>query len=105
MYMSNCPRRKGPTPLHSVPRPHRPADRLTGVYKNTARGILALVFRCHPEGGRERLSDESTAVTWLTPAEVIDRMAEVFAVRVTDALLDGAPRVRAHDGRRLAGGA
>ncbi|MEU6110505.1 NUDIX domain-containing protein [Streptomyces albidoflavus] len=73
-------------------------DRLTGVYKNTARGILALVFRCHPAGGRERLSDESTAVTWLTPAEV-------YAVRVTDALLDGAPRVRAHDGRRLAGGA
>ncbi|MFF8566921.1 NUDIX hydrolase [Streptomyces albidoflavus] len=80
-------------------------ERLTGVYKNTARGILALVFRCHPEGGHERLSDESTAVTWLTPAEVVDRMAEVYAVRVTDALLEGEPRVRAHDGRRLAGGA
>ena len=83
-----------------------PGHQLQGTAtQGPALGILALVFRCHPEGGRERLSDESTAVTWLTPAEVIDRMAEVFAVRVTDALLDGAPRVRAHDGRRLAGGA
>ncbi|MEV7294510.1 NUDIX hydrolase [Streptomyces microflavus] len=77
-------------------------DRLTGVYKNTSRGIVALVFRCHSEGGREQLTDESAAVEWLTPDEVTSRMAEVYAVRVTDALLDGAPRVRAHDGRKLA---
>lgn len=77
-------------------------DRLTGVYKNTSRGIVALVFRCRVEGGHERLSDESAAVEWLTPDEVTNRMAEVYAVRVTDALLGGAPRVRAHDGRRLA---
>lgn len=77
--------------------------RLTGVYKNTSRGIVALVFRCHAEGGHERLSEESAAVEWLTPDEVTSRMTEVYAVRVTDALLNGAPRVRAHDGRRLAG--
>ncbi|MCX4675609.1 NUDIX hydrolase [Streptomyces sp. NBC_01433] len=76
-------------------------DRLTGVYKNTSRGIIALVFRCHAEGGNEQLSDESTAVEWLTPDEVTSRMAEVYAVRVTDALLNDAPRVRTHDGRKL----
>ncbi len=76
-------------------------DRLTGVYKNTARGIVALVFRCRVEGGNEQLSDESAAVEWFTPDEVASRMAEVYAVRVTDALLDGAPRVRTHDGRKL----
>ncbi|MFJ1636231.1 NUDIX hydrolase [Streptomyces sp. NPDC086796] len=77
-------------------------DRLTGVYKNTARGIVALVFRCHAEGGHEQLSGESTAVEWLTPDEATSRMAEVYAVRVTDALLNDAPHVRAHDGRKLA---
>ncbi|MFD5780782.1 NUDIX hydrolase [Streptomyces sp. NPDC126933] len=76
-------------------------ERLTGVYKNTTRGVVALVFRCHPEGGQEQLSDESTAVEWWTPAEVADRMAEVFAVRVTDALRDDAPHVRSHDGRKV----
>ncbi|MFE6870316.1 NUDIX hydrolase [Kitasatospora sp. NPDC057692] len=79
-------------------------ERLTGVYKNVSRGIVALVFRCRPESGSERLSEESTAVDWLTPGEVSDRMAEVYAVRVLDALRDSAaPVVRAHDGRRLLG--
>ncbi|RII15342.1 Nucleoside triphosphatase NudI [Streptomyces sp. YIM 130001] len=76
-------------------------DQLTGVYKNTARGIVAMVFRCHPEGGEERLSDESTAVDWLTPEEVADRMGEVYAVRVLDALNGQGPHVRSHDGRSL----
>ena len=76
-------------------------DRLTGVYKNMTLGVVALVFRCRPEGGRERLSEESTAVEWLTPDEATERMAEVYAVRVTDALHHGAPHLRSHDGRRL----
>ncbi|WP_406112339.1 NUDIX hydrolase [Kitasatospora purpeofusca] len=79
-------------------------ERLTGVYKNVSRGIVALVFRCRPESGSERLSEESTAVAWLTPAEVSDRMAEVYAVRVLDALREGAaPAARSHDGRQLLG--
>jgi hypothetical protein len=41
-------------------------ERLTGVYKNMTVGVVALVFRCRPESGREQLSDESTAVAWLT---------------------------------------
>ncbi|WP_418957572.1 NUDIX hydrolase [Streptomyces tritici] len=76
-------------------------DELTGVYKNTTRGIVALVFRCKPSGGSERTSDESTAVDWLTPEEVSERMAEVYAVRLLDALAGNGPHVRSHDGRQL----
>jgi ADP-ribose pyrophosphatase YjhB (NUDIX family) len=80
-------------------------ERLTGVYKNVARGVVALVFRCHPEDGHERLSEESTAVDWLTPAEVEEHMGEVFAVRMLDALRDQAtPFIRTHDGRNLIDG-
>ncbi len=72
-----------------------------GVYKNLARGIVALVFRCRPVGGGERISDEAVAVEWLTPAEVRERMAEVYAVRLPDAVEGAGPHVRAHDGRRF----
>ncbi|MFJ4917159.1 MULTISPECIES: NUDIX hydrolase [unclassified Streptomyces] len=75
--------------------------RLTGVYKNMARGVVALVFLCRPVGGAERNSDESTAVRWLTREEVQSLMTEAYAVRVLDALDDGETQVRAHDGRRL----
>ncbi|MFD3805369.1 NUDIX hydrolase [Streptomyces sp. NPDC058619] len=76
-------------------------ERLTGVYKNMSRGVVALVFRCRPVGGEERTSMETTAVKWLTPAEVEQSMAEVYAVRVMDALDATTPFVRAHDGRHL----
>lgn len=80
---------------------HVEVDELTGVYKNTTRGIVALVFRCKPSGGIERTSVESTAVDWLTPAEVEERMAEVYAIRLLDALDGSGPHVRSHDGRQL----
>ncbi|SNR81724.1 NUDIX domain-containing protein [Actinacidiphila glaucinigra] len=80
---------------------HIEVDQLTGVYKNTTRGIVALVFRCKPSGGTERTSEESTAVDWLMPEEVAERMSEVFAVRLLDALDANAPHVRSHDGKRL----
>ncbi|MFF9278356.1 NUDIX domain-containing protein [Streptomyces griseosporeus] len=76
-------------------------ERLTGVYKNMTVGAVALVFRCRPEGGNEQLSDESTAVAWLTPDEAVSAMSEVYAVRITDALRDEAPHIRTHDGRKL----
>ncbi|MFJ9854309.1 NUDIX hydrolase [Streptomyces sp. NPDC101150] len=76
-------------------------DRLTGVYKNMSRGVVAMVFRCHAESGYERLSDESTAVEWLTGDEASDRMGDVYAVRVLDALREDGPQVRSHDGRKL----
>ncbi|MET7382318.1 NUDIX domain-containing protein [Streptomyces sp. NPDC005526] len=80
---------------------HVEVDELTGVYKNTTRGIVALVFRCKPSGGTERTSSESTAVAWLTPEEVSECMSEVFAIRLLDALDGNGPHVRSHDGRRL----
>ncbi|MEV6675221.1 NUDIX domain-containing protein [Streptomyces sp. NPDC051162] len=76
-------------------------QRLTGVYKNMTRGIVALVFRCTPVGGSERTSGESVAVSWLAPEEVTAMMAEAYAVRLLDALSDDAPHVRIHDGWRL----
>ncbi|MET7676321.1 NUDIX hydrolase [Streptomyces seoulensis] len=80
---------------------HVEVDELTGVYKNLPRGIVALVFRCKPSGGIERTSSESTAVSWLTPEEVSERMSEVFAVRLLDALDGDGPHVRSHDGKRV----
>lgn len=77
---------------------------LTGVYKNTARGVVALVFRCEASGGVERTSSESQEVEWLTPDEVTDRMSEVYAVRLLDALDGKGPHVRTHDGKRLTSG-
>lgn len=76
-------------------------ERLTGVYKNMKRGVVALVFRCRPVGGEEHPSDESVDVRWFTRGEVENHMVEAYAVRVLDALDTGEPRVRAHDGRRL----
>jgi 8-oxo-dGTP diphosphatase len=77
-------------------------ERLTGVYKNMTVGVVALVFKCRPEGGHEQLSDESTAVSWLAPDEAVAAMSEVYAIRITDALHDDeAPHIRTHDGRKL----
>ncbi|NKI42447.1 NUDIX hydrolase [Streptomyces physcomitrii] len=80
---------------------HIEVDRLTGVYKNTTRGIVALVFRCKPSGGTETTSSESSAVEWLTPAEITERMSEAYAIRLLDALDSDGPHVRSHDGTYL----
>ncbi|MFE7170248.1 NUDIX domain-containing protein [Streptomyces sp. NPDC057616] len=78
-------------------------ERLTGVYKNMTIGVVALVFRCRPDGGHEQLSDESTAVAWFTPDEAVAAMSEVYAIRIMDALRDDeSPHIRTHDGRKLA---
>ncbi len=52
-------------------------------------------------GRQQQLSEESTAVEWLTPDEATSRTGKVYAVRVTDALLDDDPHVRSHDGRKV----
>lgn len=77
--------------------------RLTGVYKNMARSVVALVFLCRPVGGAEQTSSESSAVRWLTREEVQSLMVEAYAVRVLDALDGNTTQVRAHDGQRLLG--
>ena len=75
-------------------------ERLTGVYKNLPRGIVALVFRCRPRNGSVSSTDEARSVRWLTVEEITEHMHPAYAVRVTDALSD-SPAVRAHDGTNL----
>ncbi|MEU6429767.1 NUDIX domain-containing protein [Microbispora sp. NPDC046973] len=74
---------------------------LTGVYKNMARGIVALVFRCKATGGSLKINDEVQRFHWATPEEVPEMVTEAFAVRVLDALHEGAPAIRQHDGVHL----
>ncbi len=76
-------------------------EALTGVYKNMARGIVALVFRCSVIGGKLTNSNESRDLRWIWPEEAPNYMAEAYAVRVTDALSADTPHIRLHDGTRL----
>lgn len=78
-------------------------QRLTGVYKNVKGGHVTLAFRCALLGGQPTLNDEATEVCWFTEDEVTARLAEPYAVRVTDALSGEWPLVRHHDGTRLLG--
>ena len=75
-------------------------ERLTGVYKNLVRGIVALVFRCRPRNGSARSTDEARSIRWLTVEDITQHMDPAYAVRVTDALSD-SPAVRSHDGTNL----
>ena len=59
-------------------------ERVTGVYKNMERGIVALVFRCSVLAGAQTSTSEATEVAWLTECEVTDRLDEAYAVRLLD---------------------
>lgn len=77
-------------------------ERLTGIYKNMNRDIIALVFRCHVTNGTPRPTDEVTNTAWLAPDELRDHMNEAYAVRLTDALTTAnVPIIRHHDGTNL----
>jgi 8-oxo-dGTP diphosphatase len=76
-------------------------QRLTGVYKNMSRGVVALVFRCRPLSHPVASSAEAAVVGWIAPVVVDRLMAPSFAVRVTDALGSQSPAIRAHDGVSL----
>ena len=77
--------------------------RQTGVYKNMALGVVALVFHCEVTGGAlASATPEARCVRWMTPDEICIHMHETFAVRVFDALERDRPLVaRSHDGRHL----
>lgn len=77
-------------------------QRLTGVYKNMRRGIVALVFRCSVVAGSASRGDEAEEVSWLTPEQVSELMDEAYAIRMLDALAEGPPAIRSHDGIALA---
>lgn len=53
------------------------------------------------EKGKPFRRSTSTAVDWLTPEQITERMSEVYAIRLLDALDGAGPHVRSHDGRRL----
>jgi 8-oxo-dGTP diphosphatase len=75
---------------------------LTGVYKNMARGIVALTFRCQIISGELTTNSEADDFRWLTTEEVTNLTTEVFAYRVLDAYRnDPAPALREHDGVNL----
>jgi mutator protein MutT len=75
-------------------------ERLTGVYKNMKRGIVALVFRCAPLDRPTSVTDEAAEIRWMTLDEVHDAMTPAYSVRVTDAF-ESTVQTRAHDGVNL----
>lgn len=76
-------------------------ERLTGVYKNMPRGIVALVFRCRLATQPMRETPEARQVRWFRASEVHDLMPAAYATRVHDALAETGTQVRSHDGTEL----
>jgi 8-oxo-dGTP diphosphatase len=75
--------------------------RLTGAYKNMARKVIELCFYCRVVDGSPRPTHEAVEVRWLRPDEILQWMNEALGMRVLDALSDGPPAVRVHDGTIL----
>ncbi len=75
--------------------------RLTGIYKNMSRGIIALFFIARIAAGRPMVTSEAANVDWWSADTIQQRMDPAYAVRIFDALRDGQPAVRAHDGVSL----
>lgn len=76
--------------------------RLTGVYKNLPRDIVALVFRCDVIDGALAANSEVKAFYWASRDEVSKMVPEAFAVRVFDACqCEEQVPVREHDGVKL----
>jgi 8-oxo-dGTP diphosphatase len=76
--------------------------RLTGIYQNLPRHIIAVVFRCKMVGGRLRTNAEAKDFCWAEPSKVTDLMTEAYALRVLDAQADAdVVAVREHDGVHL----
>src|SRR5262249_28898817 len=79
-------------------------ERLTGVYKNMPRGVIALVFRCRVAGGQFQPNAEAAEHRWLTSDQVDVEISPAFAVRILDAFRDGErPSIRSHDGTHIQG--
>ncbi|KMO67842.1 hypothetical protein MCHLDSM_07095 [Mycolicibacterium chlorophenolicum] len=75
-------------------------ERLTGVYKNLTHGIVALVYKCQPVGGKAQATEEERELRWMTREEVQAEMVPAFSVRVLDAF-DTGVQSRTHDGTNL----
>jgi len=75
--------------------------RLTGAYKNMARNVIELFFYCRVVDGAPRTTHEAVEVRWLRPDEILHWMNEALGTRVLDALTEGPPVVRIHNGTVL----
>ncbi|ADP79018.1 NUDIX hydrolase [Pseudofrankia inefficax] len=79
--------------------------RLTGVYLNVVRNVVALVFACRlasDAGEASTQTEESAEISWLTLDEIRQRSVPAFAIRVLDACADNAETaIRSHDGLNL----
>ncbi|GAB3912920.1 NUDIX hydrolase [Kibdelosporangium lantanae] len=75
-------------------------DRLTGVYKNMTRAIVALVFRCTPAAGQPSATPEATQVRWMSLDEIKTAMTPAYYVRVADAF-ESSAQTKSHDGVNL----
>ncbi|MDU0313181.1 NUDIX hydrolase [Phycicoccus sp. M110.8] len=76
---------------------------LTGVYKNMAGGIVALVFAARSATEPQSDTAEAFAVRWVPLSEIDGLMTPAYSTRIRDALGShaGRPTVRSHDGRNL----
>jgi len=75
---------------------------LTGVYQNTRRHIVALVFRCRATEGVPHETSETAAFRWIAEGDVDSLMTEAYSQRVLDALSSStSPSAWSHDGTRL----
>lgn len=74
---------------------------LSGVYKNLALGVVALVYRCTPVSGSPAPTAEAAEVEWMTRTQVAESMSPTFAIRVADAFAEST-QSRSHDGVRIA---
>lgn len=75
-------------------------ERLTGVYKNINRAVVALVFRCSPIEGTAAARAESKKSLWVSREEVKRKMLPAYSIRIEDAFGVDA-RIRVHDGTNL----
>src|SRR5690606_10734483 len=71
-------------------------ETLSGVYKNIARGIVALVFRCRLTNGELTTNDEVSEFRWAADSELDQLMDPAYVVRARDAIrYNGTPAIRA----------
>ena len=76
-------------------------DRLTGIYKNMAQGIVALVFRCEVTSPAVTQTSEAAEIRWKSLDSTSSLMNQAYQVRLLDATRDGPPALRSHDGTNL----
>jgi 8-oxo-dGTP diphosphatase len=72
---------------------------LTGVYTNTAQGVVAFVFAARAVSGSPAPSEESVEVGFFDPDAAVRAVPGVFSLRISDALARSGVTFRAHDGK------